>query len=385
MLARAGTLKRAVAERRPTTGSCERRSLRSIRCTRCCWRSRPRISATTRRRAAARAARGRRRARRHPATGRRQPRRHGDDRRRRASDLGRRPRARRRGRRGDDERGARRAQSRVRAPVHVVLATLVVGSVALTLFATRLSARIRRLRDEAERAIDAQGTRARPAAGQRRARRDRRPLAQLLGGARAARRIRERIASSSPGGCRTSCARRSPWCAARSTTSRRRRRRRSARVYLERAQGGLDRLSQILTRMAEAARLEQSLDDAERERFDLRDVVAGCVDGYRAAYPQRAFVVAAPRRADRRSTARPSWSRRCSTSWSPTPSNSRPAADRRRVDARRRRRARCRSATKGRRCPEAMRERLFESMVSVRAGTERRATPHLASGSTSCA
>src|ERR1700676_4938923 len=39
----------------------------------------------------------------------------------------------------------------------IVLAALLLGSVALTLYASRLSARIRRLRDEAEAAIDAQG------------------------------------------------------------------------------------------------------------------------------------------------------------------------------------------------------------------------------------
>ena len=39
----------------------------------------------------------------------------------------------------------------------IVLAALLVGSVALTLFASRLTARIRKLRDDAEAAIDAQG------------------------------------------------------------------------------------------------------------------------------------------------------------------------------------------------------------------------------------
>ena len=67
-----------------------------------------------------------------------------------------------------------------------------------------------------------------------------------------------------------------------------------ARVYLERAQGGLDRLSQILTRMAEAARLEQSLDDAEREPIDVVALVRGCVDGYRSAYAPREFILDAP-------------------------------------------------------------------------------------------
>src|SRR5205823_12317010 len=39
----------------------------------------------------------------------------------------------------------------------IVLAALLIGSVALTLYASRLSSRIRRLRDETEAAIDAQG------------------------------------------------------------------------------------------------------------------------------------------------------------------------------------------------------------------------------------
>src|SRR5205814_389453 len=62
-----------------------------------------------------------------------------------------------------------------------------------------------------------------------------------------------------------------------------------ARVYMERAQAGLERLSDILTRMTEATRLEQSLGDDERRRFDVAVVVAGCVEGYRLAYPDRAF------------------------------------------------------------------------------------------------
>ena len=55
---------------------------------------------------------------------------------------------------------------------------------------------------------------------------------------------------------------------------------------MERAQQGLTRLTHILTRMTEATRLEESLGDDERERFDLAQVVAGCVDGYRSAYPR---------------------------------------------------------------------------------------------------
>jgi signal transduction histidine kinase len=64
-----------------------------------------------------------------------------------------------------------------------------------------------------------------------------------------------------------------------------------ARVYIERAQLGLNRLTHILTRMTEATRLEQSLGDATRERFDLGKVVTGSVDGYRIAYPTKQFVL----------------------------------------------------------------------------------------------
>ena len=60
-----------------------------------------------------------------------------------------------------------------------------------------------------------------------------------------------------------------------------------ARVVMARAQEGLDRLAHIITRMTEATRLEASLAEVEPERFDLAQVVAGCVEGYRAAYPQQ--------------------------------------------------------------------------------------------------
>ena len=91
----------------------------------------------------------------------------------------------------------------------------------------------------------------------------------------AARRSTPAIARTWRAGCRTSCARRSPWSARRSTTCGCSRCPDEARVYIERAQGGLQRLAEILTRMTEATRLEQSLHDVERERFDLGALVHG--------------------------------------------------------------------------------------------------------------
>lgn len=62
-------------------------------------------------------------------------------------------------------------------------------------------------------------------------------------------------------------------------------------VYVLRAEEGLKRLETILTRMGEATRLEQVVRSGECERFDARNVVAGSVEGYAAAYPGRRFAL----------------------------------------------------------------------------------------------
>jgi two-component system, OmpR family, sensor histidine kinase ChvG len=67
-----------------------------------------------------------------------------------------------------------------------------------------------------------------------------------------------------------------------------------ARVYVERAGEGVERLARLISRLSEGTRLEQLLESAERERFDLAAVVAGCVEGYRAAYAGRRFDLARP-------------------------------------------------------------------------------------------
>jgi signal transduction histidine kinase len=63
---------------------------------------------------------------------------------------------------------------------------------------------------------------------------------------------------------------------------------------MDRAREGLTRLSRVITSMTEATRLEQTLQHAENERFDLTEVVSGCVNGYRLAYPHSVFDLAAP-------------------------------------------------------------------------------------------
>jgi two-component system, OmpR family, sensor histidine kinase ChvG len=64
-----------------------------------------------------------------------------------------------------------------------------------------------------------------------------------------------------------------------------------AAVYIERADQGVTRLSTLIGRLSEATQLERFLQHAERENFDLAQVVTGSVEGYRLAYPNVTFTV----------------------------------------------------------------------------------------------
>ena len=59
--------------------------------------------------------------------------------------------------------------------------------------------------------------------------------------------------------------------------------------YAARAKGGADRLRRILTAMSEASRVEELMQHAEPEEFDLCKVLASTTAAYRDVYPQRQF------------------------------------------------------------------------------------------------
>lgn len=61
-------------------------------------------------------------------------------------------------------------------------------------------------------------------------------------------------------------------------------------IYIQRAEEGISRLNLILTNMSEATRLEQMLQTSEKEVIDLAKVIAGCAEGYRLAYPEAVIV-----------------------------------------------------------------------------------------------
>ena len=68
----------------------------------------------------------------------------------------------------------------------------------------------------------------------------------------------------------------------------------SARVYLDRARHGSERLNAILIAMGAATRVEEAISNAERTRFDLVPVIRSAADAYRAAFPSRDFATELP-------------------------------------------------------------------------------------------
>src|SRR5581483_10805065 len=166
--------------------------------------------------------------------------------------------------------------ARSRALERLLVVTLAVFAVAagvLIWLATGISSRIRRLRDEAETAIDARGRLAHVVTAQRSG--DEigdlsRSFSALLGKLGQYNAYLEGLAS------RMSHELRTPIAVVRSSLENLK--------LSPTAEDGLRRLGTILTRMSEATRLEQGLSSLERERFDLAAVVRGSVDGYRLAY-----------------------------------------------------------------------------------------------------
>jgi len=59
--------------------------------------------------------------------------------------------------------------------------------------------------------------------------------------------------------------------------------------YIERAQTGINTLNLILTNMSEATNLEQMLQSTERVPFNLQQVLFGCIQGYKQIYTDVTF------------------------------------------------------------------------------------------------
>jgi dedicated sortase system histidine kinase len=162
------------------------------------------------------------------------------------------------------------------------------GALVLLAFATRISVRLRRLRDEAAEAIDAHGR----VVGTLSASRAGDEIGDLARDFSAMmERLREYNHYLEQLARRLSHELRTPITVVRSSLEAMELDAESGDpgAYLTRARDGLRRLDAIISRMSEAARLEQALQEAEPERFDLGEVVAASVESYRTVWPQRTF------------------------------------------------------------------------------------------------
>ena len=184
-------------------------------------------------------------------------------------------------------------QSALESLLGVTLAVVGGAFLVLLVYAGRLAARIGRLHREAEAAIDSQG-RVRGAITPTAAGDEIGDLSRTM--AAVLERLRGYNAYLEAMAGRLSHELRTPVAVVRSSLDNLRDQHlpEEARKYVERAGEGVGRLARLISRLSESTRLERLLESAERERFDLAQVVAGCVEGYRAAYAPREFDLVRP-------------------------------------------------------------------------------------------
>ena len=171
---------------------------------------------------------------------------------------------------------------------NVILAVMTLGTLALFIFASRISTRIRRLRDETERAIDINGkivAGLSPSSTQDEIGDLSRTFHSVLEKLSQYNQYLEKMAS------RLSHELLTPVAIVNSSLENLQMEYQDAgdSQYMQRAKEGIGRLSKILSNMSEATRLEQSLKSTEAESFLLSELVSGCVEGYRMAYPDNRF------------------------------------------------------------------------------------------------
>ncbi|MDA1116872.1 MAG: ATP-binding protein [Proteobacteria bacterium] len=254
------------------------------------------------------------------------------------------------------------------------------GGAALLLiaYATWLSHRIRRLRDEAEHAIDARGRLARLVAGS--------DAGDEIGdlsrsfSAMLAKLAQHHAYLESMAG-RLSHELRTPIAVVRSSLENLKLAVSAdeSRTYVERAEAGLSRLNTILQRMTEATRLEQGLRTEEGERYDLAALVRGCVEGYRLAYAATPVLLELPGRALQVMGSADLGAQLLDKLVENAVEFSPPGEPVRVVLQERGAHALLSVENKGPLLPAAMRGRLFESMVSVR-NAPAGGAPHLGLG-----
>jgi len=155
----------------------------------------------------------------------------------------------------------------------------------------------------------------------------------------------------------------------------------SARPYLSRARDGAERLGGIVRAMSEANRMERAIASAEAEDFDLRALIAGCAEGYRALGGSRELRLDLPAMTvpfhGAPDLVAQALDKLFDNACSFTPENGWIALSLRTRDAI----GIVEVANAGPLLPAAMQDRLFDSLVSLRERSARSGeTPHLGLG-----
>jgi dedicated sortase system histidine kinase len=171
---------------------------------------------------------------------------------------------------------------------HYILLVILISTLALFLIASRISWRIRKLRNETENAIDQQGkiigeiipSTTRDEIGDLS-----RTFTHVLSRLHQYNSYLENMAS------RLSHELRTPVAIVNSSLDNLllEEQNPETQQYVDRAKQGITRLSKILSNMSEATRLEQAIQNNDSETFDLAELLTGCVGGYKIAYANRQF------------------------------------------------------------------------------------------------
>lgn len=178
---------------------------------------------------------------------------------------------------------------------HVIIAVVFLGTAALFLFASRISFRISKLRNETESAIDSHGKiigNIKASTSQDEIGDLSRTFYNVLDKLQQYNSYLENMSS------RLSHELRTPVAIVKSSLENLAMHRRDdpcvdpeKQAYIGRAQEGIKRLSKILSSMSEATRLEHAIQMHDKESFVLNSLLSGCTEGYKGAYPGHQFLL----------------------------------------------------------------------------------------------
>lgn len=173
---------------------------------------------------------------------------------------------------------------------NVLITIIVIGIILLFAFGSSIASRIRKLRDQAENAIDDQGRILAPFEPSKSG--DEigelsRGLSDMVNRLGQYHFYLENLAS------RLSHELHTPVAMVRSSLENLSLMPQStnSQKYITRAENGINRLNRMLTSMSEATRIEQSLQSSDKEHFAINELASMCIQGYQMTYKEYQFIL----------------------------------------------------------------------------------------------